>query len=210
MGGTRLRKPTDRREREIGSVDVIQVDELAALPALLDQSFQLFLTFRSDPATCENIRNGDPDGDAENNERGMNGIVHRDGHFAYDAAHVDEGEERPIHQYARNHRNDARNREAVMGSMKPVDGPRDDYADQGGADQRPDDRSPVQTDVMIAGPEIDEVSGTDGNDAADGHDPEQATRNVENHGESDGRYGRGDGELEVGVMGRHARSEEHV
>lgn len=73
-----------------------------------------------------------------------------------------------------------------MGHMKPVARLDDSDTHCRGSRQRPDGQSHVQAEVAIARTEVDKVAHTHGDDTTHGHDGQQASRDVEDGGESHG------------------------
>lgn len=60
------------------------------------------------------IRYGYAEGDEQDGERGLDGVVHRYRHLALHAMHVDKGKERPIHEHPGNHGDDAGDAEQLV------------------------------------------------------------------------------------------------
>ena len=77
----------------------------------------------------------------------------------------------------------------MMRNMEPVNSLDADKTDERTAGKRTDGKSHVQSDIIVGRTQIDEVTRTNGNDSAYCHNPEQTTRDVENHGESHSRNG---------------------
>ena len=68
----------------------------------------------------KNIWDGHAQGDEQDGERGLDGIVHSYCYFALDAVHVDKGKQGPIHEHTGNHGDDAGNAEQLMGCVQPA------------------------------------------------------------------------------------------
>ena len=90
----------------------------------------------------EDVRNGYTQGDAEDGERCLDGIVHTHSYLAYHAMHINEGEEGTIHQYSRYHRYHTRDGDALMRGMEPVASLDHNDADEGRTSQRTDAQTP--------------------------------------------------------------------
>ena len=175
------------------------------LPSLCDKAVELLLAHRVEPATGVDVRDSNADGYAEDDERRLDGIGECLGQLAHDALHLYQGEEGTVHQYSWHHRYDTRYGKAMVGCVEHVDELDAQHADEQRTDEGCHDRSLVETDVVVAGAQVDEVSRAYGNDAAEGYYPQQAPGDVENHGEAHGGYCGGYGIAEICVVGRHAQ-----
>lgn len=87
------------------------------LPALNEHINELALFFREVHTAEEDVRNGHADGDAQDDERRADGVVHTHRHLAYDTVHIYEREQGAIHQHTGNHRDNAWNGDAMVRSV---------------------------------------------------------------------------------------------
>ena len=75
------------------------------------------LSRRNHPSE-EDVGDGNTEGDEQDGERGLDGIVHSYCYLALDAVHVDKGKQGPIHEHTGNHGDDAGDAEQLMGRVQ--------------------------------------------------------------------------------------------
>ena len=151
--------------------------------------------FSSDLPGPEDVRDGNADGDADDDGHGLDAVaecLQQD--FRADVIDVEEGEEQAVEQDAGDEGNGGRRCEDDVRHMEPMDGREGDDADNAAADEG--SGGLAESEVEHA-----DVSQEDRNGAADGDGPENAPRNVEEKGEAACRDGCGKGMIEVNVAG---------
>ena len=82
------------------------------------QLHQLLLPLGINHPSEENIGYGYTNSDKQDNQRCVDGIVHRHGDFAYNSMHIDEGKQGSVHQHSRNHRYDTGYAQALVGCVQ--------------------------------------------------------------------------------------------
>ena len=134
----------------------------------------------------KDVWNSHADGYEEDDERGTDTVVHSYGNFAHYSVHINDGEERTIHEHSRNHRDDARYAEAMVRSVEPMHSLGADDTDESTTHKGAYDETTVETDIAVGRSEVDKIACAHSDDTTYSHSPKQATRNVEYHRESHG------------------------
>ena len=140
----------------------MQIDKFASGFPFFDEPGQLLLAIGGYPLAGKDVGDGYTNGNHDDEQRTVDGIMGGKGHFTHHALHVDDTVESAIHQYARNHRDTDRDGDALVGSMEQMHHLDIDDTDNGRAAERAHDGTHAETDIAIGRPEIDEIAGTYG------------------------------------------------
>lgn len=90
---------------------------------LHEHSKQLPLARILDETAEKEVGHSHAEGDANDGQRGFDGIVHTHRDFTDDTVHLDESEEGAIHQHTRNHRDDTRDGDTLDGAHETSGAP---------------------------------------------------------------------------------------
>ena len=119
--------------------------------SLAKQVVETLLTLAFKQPMHEDMGQSHTQSNAQDDKRSLDKVVHGHRYLTDNARHFDEGKERTIHQYARNHGDNARYGDTLMGCMEPMLGASNNETDEHGACQRTDNHALVEANVTVAG-----------------------------------------------------------
>ena len=121
--------------------------------------------FRRNHPSEEDVGDGNTEGDEQDGERGLDGIVHSYCYLALDAVHVDKGKQGPIHEHTGNHGDDAGDAEQLVRGVQLANERTADDADYCRTCKRTYYQALVQSDVTAGWTEINEIARANADDA---------------------------------------------